>query len=140
MVALESEHPSVAYQCGRLLAVLEEIQRAALPGINATIIDRFFGTASSAPAGVFGRLVRGSQHHLAKLERDRRGAYVSLQRRMEEVCGRIPAYPAFPRTLNLEEQALFCLGYYHQRANDRAELAARSAATHLDPTDDPTKS
>ncbi len=125
MIALEPEHPSVAYQCGRLLAVLEEIQRAALPGINATIIDRFFGTASSAPAGVFGRLVRGAQPHLARLERDRRGAYVALQRRMEEVCGRIAE---FPRVLSLDEQALFSLGYYHQRAFDRAEAAARSAA------------
>lgn len=132
MVALETEHPSVAYHCGRLLATLEGVQRAALPGVNATIIDRFFGTASSAPAGVFGRLMQGAQHHLARLERDRRGAYVALQRNIEEVCTHIPA---FPRTLNLEEQALFSLGYYHQRANDRAQAAARRDAPTPEPTD-----
>ena len=132
MVALETEHPSVAYHCGRLLAILEGVQRAALPGVNATILDRFFGTASSAPAGVFGRLMQGAQHHLARLDRDRRGAYVALQRNIEEVCTHIPA---FPRTLNLEEQALFSLGYYHQRANDRAQAAARRDAPTPEPTD-----
>lgn len=131
MVSLEADHPDEAYQLGRLLAVLEEVQRAALPGVNASIIDRFFGTASSAPAGVFGRLLRGAQPHLAKLERDRRGAYVSLQRRLEDVCSRVDS---FPRTLTLEQQALFALGYYHQRAHDRAEMAAARDAKNTTQT------
>jgi CRISPR-associated protein Csd1 len=120
MVQLDSNHPSAAYHCGRLLAVLEQAQRAAVPGINATIVDRFYGTASSAPASVFSRLVRGAQPHLAKLQRDRRGAYYALQGRLDDIMGRIPG-SGFPRTLNLEEQGIFSLGYYHQRAHDRAQ-------------------
>lgn len=123
MVRLDPDHPSQAYQCGRLLAVLEEIQRLAIPNINATIVDRFFGTASSAPTAVFPRLVRGAQPHLGKLERDNKGAYVRLQRRMEEIVAQISD---FPRTLTLEEQGRFALGYYHQRAHDRAEAKAAS--------------
>lgn len=123
MVQLDPEYPSAAYHCGRLLAVLEEVQRLAVPGAKATIVDRFFGTASSAPASVFGRLLRGAQPHLAKLERDRPGAYRALQRRLEDVQARLAG---FPRTLTLEDQGLFALGYYHQRAYDRAE--ARAAA------------
>ena len=125
MVALEPEHPSPAYHCGRLLAVIEDVQRAALPGVNATIVDRYFGAASSTPAVVFGALLRGAQPHLAKLERDRRGAYVNLQRRLEEVVGQINDWPT---TLALKDQALFSLGYYHQRAHERAEAAARREA------------
>ena len=125
MVALEPQHPSTAYHCGRLLAVIEEIQRAALPAVNATIVDRFYGAASSTPAVVFGTLLRGAQPHLAKLERDNRGAYVNLQQRLEEVCARIGDWPA---TLPLKEQALFSLGYYHQRAQGRAEALARRDA------------
>jgi CRISPR-associated protein Csd1 len=121
MVALDPAHPSSAYQCGRLLAVLEDIQRAALPSAKATIVDRFFGTASSAPASVFGRLMRGAQPHLGKLERDNPNAYRALQRRLTEVAGELTS---FPRTLTLEEQGLFALGYYHQRAHDRAEMKA----------------
>jgi CRISPR-associated protein Csd1 len=129
MVQLEPTNPSPAYQCGRLLAVIEEAQRQAIPGANATVVDRFYGTASSAPASVFGRLLRGVQPHLAKLKRDRPGAYVALQSRLEEIQSNLGA---FPRVLGLEEQGLFALGYYHQRAADRAasrEGAARKRAS-----------
>ncbi|MBI5947244.1 MAG: type I-C CRISPR-associated protein Cas8c/Csd1 [Chloroflexi bacterium] len=133
MVGLEPEHPDTAYHCGRLLAVLESVQRRAMPNLNATIVDRFFGTASSAPASVFGRLLRGSQPHLSKLERDRRGAYINLQRELEDVTRQIPA---FPKTLTLEQQGLFALGYYHQRAH-RGHRADADADTTTD-NDTPT--
>ena len=123
MAQLDPTNATPAYLCGRLLAVLEDIQRAAIPGAKATIVDRFFGTASSAPASVFGRLMRGAQPHLSKLERDNPNAYRALQRRMEEVT---TGLDSFPRTLTLEEQGLFSLGYYHQRAHDRAEAKAAS--------------
>jgi CRISPR-associated protein Csd1 len=84
-----------------------------MPGVNNTIIDRFFGTASSAPASVFGRLMRGAQPHLSVLERDKPGAFVNLQRELEAVYAHIKI---FPRTLTLQDQGLFALGYYHQRA------------------------
>jgi len=116
MIQLDPENMNPAYRCGRLLAVLEETQRQAIG--KATIVERFFGTASSAPASVFGRLLRGAQPHLSKLERDRPGAYRALQNRLEEVQGGLSG---FPRTLMLEDQAIFALGYYHQRAYDRAQ-------------------
>jgi CRISPR-associated protein Csd1 len=133
MILLDQENPDPAYRCGRLLAVLEQAQRQAIPGVSATIVDRFFGTASSAPAAVFPRLVRGAQPHLAKLERDNRGAYVALQRRMEEILGGLglqkvgALYTGFPATLTLQQQGLFSLGYYHQRAFDRAQAAEAAA-------------
>ncbi|MCY4616190.1 MAG: type I-C CRISPR-associated protein Cas8c/Csd1 [Chloroflexi bacterium] len=126
MVALESEHPEPAYQCGRLLAVLEQVQREAMPRVNTTVVDRFFGSASSAPVSAFARLWRGAQPHLATLrKRDNKAAYFALQRRLEEVYDRIGE---FPKSLSLEQQALFSLGYYHQRAHDRAEAMSRRAA------------
>lgn len=73
LVRLDPANRDQAYLCGRLLAVLEATQRAALGDVNATIVDRYFGTASSAPASVFGRLLRGAQPHLGKLRRDRPG-------------------------------------------------------------------
>jgi CRISPR-associated protein Csd1 len=136
MVTLDRENPSPAYLCGRLLAVIEEAQRLAVPGAKATVVDRFFGTASSAPASVFGRLLRGAQPHLSKLQRDRPGAYWAIQRRLEEVQAGLAG---FPRVLTLEEQGLFALGYYHQRAEDRsAAIAAaeRKRAGLATPEDD----
>lgn len=118
---MEELNPSVespAYHCGRLLSVLEEIQEAAIPGVKSTIVDRFFGTASTAPASVFGRLVKGSQSHLGKLRKDKPGYHVNLQRKLADVMG---AIHEFPRTLSLEDQGLFALGYYHQRADRYAK-------------------
>lgn len=127
MTQLNPGHPDPAYHCGRLLAVLETAQRLAIRRVNATIVDRFYGTASTAPASVFPRLVRGSQPHLAKLLRDRPPAHHALQRRLEEILDQMPEYP---KVLSLQRQGLFSLGYYHQRAYDRAQ--ARKAVERRD--------
>lgn len=122
MVRLDEENLEPAYLCGRLLAVLENIQLSAQPGIKATLIDRFYGTASTAPASVFSRLLKGAQAHLGKLRKEKPGAYVALQERLENILGDLSA---FPKVLTLEEQGWFSLGYYHQRAWDRAQAKAR---------------
>ena len=123
MNKFDTENHDPAYMCGRLLAVLESIQRQAIPGAKATLIDRYYGAASSAPASVFGTLMRGAQPHLAKLRKKREGAYHAIQRRLEEICSELPAYPT---TLSMKQQAGFALGYYHQRAEDRARMRAHS--------------
>ncbi len=125
MPALDPRNPSVGYQCGRLLAVLEQAQRQAIRGINQTIVDRFYGTASSAPGSVFPRLVAGSKPHLSKLRRDRPGAFRALEARLTDILGELPVgngHHAFPPVLRLDEQGMFALGYYHQRADDRARM------------------
>lgn len=126
MVALREDHPSVAYQCGRLLAVLESAQRAALGDVGAGIIDRFYGTASSAPLTVFPRLLRGVQPHLGKLQRDRPAAWHAIQDRLAGVMAKIDPDVGFPTTLHLSDQGLFALGYYHQRAADSTRAKAAS--------------
>lgn len=129
LVSLDRESKNPAYHCGRLLAELENAQRAALGRVNATIVDRYFGKASTAPGSVFGPLVERAQPHLAKLERDPawRGAYHAIQQRLEEIMGRIPAAGGFPGVLAPREQGEFVLGYYHQRASNRAAAAAQKA-------------
>ncbi|NLI11310.1 MAG: hypothetical protein GX425_01500, partial [Peptococcaceae bacterium] len=50
METLNRERKVVAYQIGRLLAVLEEIQRRAAGGtLSSTLVDRYYGSASTAP-------------------------------------------------------------------------------------------
>jgi CRISPR-associated protein Csd1 len=110
---LDPANQNPAYLCGRLLAVLEGVQRSALPGVKATIVDRFYGTASTAPAAVFSRLLRGSQSHLGKLRKEKPGLYYRWQQLLEGVMANLAS---FPPILTLEEQGYFALGYYHQRA------------------------
>ena len=67
-MSLDTERKDVAYLLGRLFAVLEKAQLDALGKVNSTIKDRFFSAASAMPASVFPRLLRLSQHHIAKAE------------------------------------------------------------------------
>jgi CRISPR-associated protein Csd1 len=108
-VSLDTDNLRVGYRLGRLMAVLERVQAAAQNNPNKTIVDRYYGAASTRPATVFPRLVALAQHHLAKLTG---GLQFFYQSRLGEV---IDGIAALPPTLSLEEQGLFALGYYHQR-------------------------
>lgn len=110
---LSPNRDSAAYQCGRLLAVLENIQREAI-NPNTTLVDRYYGTASTAPASVFGNLLRSAQSHLSKLRRsdDKRGLGGYFQGQLEDIMAQLDG---FPNTLSAQDQALFALGYYQQR-------------------------
>lgn len=104
-----------AYHCGRLMAVLAGLQAEALPDVKAGVIQRYYAAASTTPALVFGRLIRGAQPHLSKLISDqKKGLKIWYERQMSEICGKIGK--SMPATLNLEDQSLFALGYYQQLA------------------------
>jgi CRISPR-associated protein Csd1 len=122
---------ALAYQCGRLLAELEAIQRAALGKINATIVDRYYGSASSTPQNGFAPLLSGVQAHLSKLRKNRVGTYLAKQQALEDILKKFPvkdSVPQFPTSLTMREQGIFAIGYYHQRADNRAaaELAKQA--------------
>ena len=122
MVEQDISTENQAYHLGRLMAVLDSIQREAQRGIKSTITDRFYGSASTAPASVFGRLLSGSKAHMAKIRKDRKWLYNIFEERLEEVCGRITS---FPPILKLNDQGMFALGYYHRKADDRKEIENR---------------
>ncbi len=109
-VELDVNQTSVGYQLGRLFSVLEKIQEEANPGINATIRERFYGSACATPVTVFANLLRLKNHHLAKLEN--RGRAVNFERLLGEIMSNLNDFPAH---LNLHEQGFFAIGYYHQR-------------------------
>lgn len=108
-MGLDRNRQDIGYVLGRLFAVLEKIQAEANPGLNATIADRYFGSASSTPIAVFGTLMRLLPHHLNKLEFEGRAVQLQWEiRQILEHCQR------FPNHLNLEQQGLFAIGYYHE--------------------------
>ena len=108
-VHLNEETNYQPYQLGRLFAVLEGLQEAANPGINATIRDKYFSSASATPAIVFPTLIRLAQAHLKKLET---GARIWHDKQLCGLMGRIDA--TYPARLSLQDQGVFQLGYYHQ--------------------------
>jgi len=107
LMALDDDNPSAAYRCGRTFAVLEKIQDSA--GSKAKIREKYFSSTSLNPGLIIPRLVRMKNHQSAKLE-------PGLQNYFEKLLGEIQAgVERYPVALSLEEQALFTLGYYHQR-------------------------
>lgn len=127
--ALDPEHPSSAYHCGRLLAVYDSLQRAALGDVGAGVVQRYYGGALTNPSGVFGQLSRMAQTHLAKLEGGL--AYIYSERVAavhNGIGGKGGNAPSFPSALDLDEQALFALGFWHQVAVNNKERTDASAA------------
>ena len=108
-MSLDRNRQDIGYVLGRLFAVLERTQSEANPGLNATIANRYFGSASSTPIAVFGTLMRLLPHHLNKLEFE--GRAVQLQWEIRQILDHCQK---FPNHLNLEQQGLFAIGYYHE--------------------------
>jgi CRISPR-associated protein Csd1 len=128
METLSADHKSSPYLCGRLLAVLEEAQqRASGWRLDNTLVGRFYGAASSAPAVALPVLLtRAQSSHLPKVLKENRG-YAMLCQLLEEVLTGLDGTGGFPRVLSLPEQGEFALGFYHQRAAFRADRARTSS-------------
>jgi CRISPR-associated protein Csd1 len=136
-----SDTDDTAYNCGRLLAIFDDLQMAAhdykLEG--AGVVERYYGAASSAPNTAFGILWRLHQHHLKKVARtgdSGRAKAEALKRKIEEIACRFrqrdPRFPPeFPRAFDMRAQGRFALGFYQQKAAERqartAYLEARKA-------------
>lgn len=108
---MDATNTNTGYRLGRLLAVLEHLQGRAIGNPGATIVDRYFGAASTTPRRVFPSLLKLAQAHAGKL-----GGASYHQKLIGEILEPISPSEGFPATLSLENQGLFALGYYHQRA------------------------
>lgn len=112
-VSLDPANTDPGYLLGRLFSVLENLQHAALGGkVNATIRDRYYGAASATPAGIFPVLLRNAQNHLSKVHKEKPGLAVRIEKDIQQIIDLIGA--SFPRSLLIEAQGRFAIGYYHQ--------------------------
>jgi CRISPR-associated protein Csd1 len=94
-VALDPECKDQGYLLGRLFALYEEAQRAALGDVGASVKDKFYASASKHPRRVFGLLQAGCANHLSPAEQAKTVAQ--------------GIYPTRVKPCSW-------LGYYHQRA------------------------
>ena len=108
-MALDLENNNPAYLCGRLFAVLENLQwRASESQLNRTIKDAYFASAAANPALIFTKLVMLAQNHLKKLKNS-----IYFDKLIGGIIDCLQG--RFPGTLSLEEQGEFIVGYYQQR-------------------------
>jgi CRISPR-associated protein Csd1 len=125
-VSLDPENKDPGYLLGRLFAAFEYLQTQAFgKSVNATIRDKYYGTASATPRAVFPILQRGATHHLSRLRKDRPGSARWIDDVIAKIFELADADKLFVSTLTAQRQALFAIGYYHQK-NDfyRGKVAA----------------
>lgn len=117
-VSLDENNTNIGYRLGRLFAVLEKVQADANPGLNTTIRDSYFGSASSTPSAVFPTLMRRNQHHMTKLRKEKPGLYITRDKLIQTICNDgIDGQLGFTPILSLADQGRFVIGYYQQRQN-----------------------
>ena len=139
MTGLDPDLASPPYQCGRLFAVLEGIQRAALGrDINTTIADKYLPAATATPQAILIMLRKNATGHLRRIRRSSAGAFYALSTQLDEVFRKITpdaSGSGIPAVLTLPGQAEFILGYHHQRAADVAAARARRQDNNPDSGD-----
>ena len=125
----EPNFPNAAYHCGAWLAVYANLQRAAMGDVNATLVQRFYASASRTPARVFGTLDRMGQVYLGILRKEKRGLDRIYEDKLNAVCAFFGSDLAhcLPTTLNLEGQSYFALGYHQMCTQITGEIRKRIA-------------
>lgn len=121
--------PNAAYHCGAWLAVYANLQRAAMGDVNATLVQRFYASASRTPALVFGTLDRMGAVYLDMLRKEKRGLDRIYEDKLNAVCAFFGSAPdrQLPTTLNLEGQSYFALGYHQMCTQITGEIKKRIA-------------
>lgn len=128
---LDPESKDVAYLCGQLFAVIGRSQLLALGKVGASIAERTYGGVATRPATTLGPLFTRLPVYLKKANNRFPGAGTNKQKEVEALCKRIEVSGGLPKTLGLEEQGRFALGYYCQLAEYRtkkeeAEIEAKA--------------
>lgn len=108
-VQLNEDTNYAPYLLGRLFSVLEALQEKANPNINTTIRDRYFSSACATPSIIFPTLIRLAQVHLKKLDQRWR---IYFDKQISQILAEMDN--GYPARLNLQDQGVFQLGYYHQ--------------------------
>jgi CRISPR-associated protein Csd1 len=111
-VHMDESRTESGYWLGALLAVLEDMQRLASGGVNASIKDKFYGAASATPAAVFPTMMDMFHKHARKARDSKPAATTIREKRVDAILHKLNEIPVH---LDLKQQALFVLGYHHQR-------------------------
>ncbi len=113
------------YVCGRLMAVYDELQRRASPGMNATVVSRYFTSCAQNPALVLGRLQSMSVHHMENIRSRRLKDLFGDE--FANAWGRLGT--DIPRAMSMAEQARFACGYWQEHGYLKEQCSTLFAAT-----------
>ena len=127
----DCDFPNAAYHCGALMAVYADLQRAAMEEVNATIVQRFYASASRTPTLVLGTLERMGAVYLDQLRKKSKYGLANIyEGRLNDIYSFFgkDGFHQLPSALNLEDQSYFALGYRQMCTQMNADKAAAKAA------------
>lgn len=109
-VSLNVNSSNVAYNLGRVFAVIEKLQYDANDSSN--VREKYLSSASSTPGSIFPILLNLSQYHISKLNKENNNTFNYYDKLVGQILLNIDEFPSI---FSIEEQGMFILGYYHQR-------------------------
>ncbi len=126
-----------ARRLGQLFAVLDNAQYQSLGEVNSSLADKYLGAAAATPALIFPSIIQNARRHCRRMQRghsDRIDA--SGNRRNPEknksighalelqIESLVSKFQEFEPQLPVQDQGLFFIGFYQERADARARAAA----------------
>lgn len=125
------------YLCGRLMCEYENLQKAARRDNKSSAFDHYFSLASTHPATVIPTIAYSGRRHLRSLWRVRPGAAYRIDELLQDIHRKLKPSEGklYPVKLGLEDQGLFILGYYHQKAWGIAQAIEHKQPNEFDNAD-----
>lgn len=119
---LDPDCQEIGYILGRLFALCEFVQRKSLEGRISdekaiyTPVSKLYSAFSSTPKIVFPHVIQQARIYLSQFNTEEYGILVWFDKQITEIMNKIDEQNGIPARLSLDEQGLFALGYYHQKA------------------------
>lgn len=138
-MSLARTNPDPAYCLGRLFAAYTYAEHSYTKR-SATLRDKYMAGASATPAGIFPLLMKGYENNRSALLKtsDRRKEFGKrADRAVSEIIELLDGATDLPKSLNLEGQGRFFIGFYHQwnAFFDNPDKAAEAATEATDTTE-----
>ena len=111
---LDENNENIAYLLGRLFAVYAKLQNEAVPEYNRGLAERFFHSASTNPAFIFGKIAELAEYQFPKLKEEKKRIY--YKKMLTEIYEKL-GNRKIPEICTLKEKSEFAVGYYQQYAN-----------------------
>jgi CRISPR-associated protein Cas8c/Csd1 subtype I-C len=114
MITENTDCDDVAYNLGRLWAIIEKLQSEALGKVpNTSITDKNFKSVCSFPNKTMGKLRKMISYYLTLLRKNNYPRAIWLEKEITKITDQIPS---FPDRISTAEQGMFLLGYWHKKS------------------------
>ncbi len=100
-MSLNKESTNIAYNLGRIFAILEKIQMDSSNGAT-NIREKYLSSASSTPKSIFPNLLNLAQYHIAKINKENNTKFNYYDKVIGEILLNVNEFPAVFQVMSKE--------------------------------------